>query len=83
VLGIWYWCADQTIVQRVLAPKTRTTRGSTVVLRRIKICRVHFRLAGPVVLHDPQMKLLKGSAWRTARKSMPDDQDLLPAGLFG
>ena len=22
VLGIWYWCADQTIVQRVIAAQT-------------------------------------------------------------
>ena len=23
VLGLWYWCSDQTIVQRVLGAKTR------------------------------------------------------------
>ncbi|WP_256603452.1 hypothetical protein [Sphingobacterium multivorum] len=24
ILGIWYWCADQTIVQRVLGAKMKT-----------------------------------------------------------
>ena len=23
ILGIWYWCSDQTIVQRVLGAKTQ------------------------------------------------------------
>lgn len=34
VLGIWYWCADQTIVQRVLGAKDKTTPGLVRCLQR-------------------------------------------------
>ena len=41
VLGIWYWCADQTIVQRVLGAKdTNHARGGALFCGFIKILPV-------------------------------------------
>jgi SSS family solute:Na+ symporter len=41
VLGIWYWCADQTIVQRVLGAKdTNQARGGALFCGFIKILPV-------------------------------------------
>jgi SSS family solute:Na+ symporter len=43
VLGIWYWCADQTIVQRVLAAKNeREARLGPLFCAFIKILPVFF-----------------------------------------
>ena len=41
VLGIWYWCADQTIVQRVLGAKdTNQARGGALFCGFLKILPV-------------------------------------------
>ena len=41
ILGVWYWCTDQHIVQRVLAAKTETdARRGTVLAGYLKILPV-------------------------------------------
>lgn len=47
ILGIWYWCTDQVIVQRVLAAKDeRHAKGGTVLAGFLKILPV-FMLVVP------------------------------------
>ena len=72
VLGIWYWCADQTIVQRVLGAKDENhARIGPLFCAVIKILPVFiFVLAGSDLLRDPQNGTLdRGERRRTARKS--------------
>src|SRR4029079_15460044 len=41
ILGVWYWCTDQHIVQRVLAAKTETdARRGTILAGYLKILPV-------------------------------------------
>ena len=49
VIGIWYWCCDQTIVQRVLAAKDETqARLRITVLCFFELPSVFLCLAGVV-----------------------------------
>jgi len=46
-LGIWYWCTDQVIVQRVLSARDEGhAKAGTIFAGFLKICRIHARSAG-------------------------------------
>jgi len=80
VLGIWYWCTDQTIVQKVLAAKTeKDGRDGAIFAGFLKILPV-FLMVLPGVI-----------AYVLFRKEIGDDNDrtlmvmmgLLPTGIKG
>lgn len=86
VLGIWYWCADQTIVQRVLAAKDeRHARLGPLFCAFIKILPVFiFVLPGVICVALVQ----QGSFGGDAPKNAADTYTflitrLLPVGLKG
>ena len=84
ILGVWYWCTDQFIVQRVLAAKDLdNARGGTIFAGFLKLLPV-FAVRAPG----------RGGAtpWRQQGKLALDSPDhalptlvttLLPAGLRG
>lgn len=86
VLGIWYWCADQTIVQRVLGAKDMNhARIGPLFCAGIKILPVFiFVLPGLLFYVIVQQQLIPGVV-------VPDSKEvygvmirsLLPVGLFG
>lgn len=52
VLGIWYWCADQTIVQRVLGAKTENdARVGSIFCGLIKILPVFIFIVPGLMLY--------------------------------
>ena len=71
VLGIWYWCADQTIVQRVLGAKDENhARLGPLFCAVIKILPVFiFVLPGLMFYVILKTGLLTGVEVKTARKS--------------
>lgn len=81
VLGIWYWCADQTIVQRVLG--ARTERDATVgplFAGIIKVLPV-FLMVFPGVM---AYVLFKDTIGANADQTLPILIDkLVPTGLKG
>jgi SSS family solute:Na+ symporter len=84
VIGLWYWCADQTIVQRVLGARdSNHARMGALFAGFLKILPVFiFFLPGTIYLALEN----RGDV---ARLSTPDDcfsmaiQSLLPAGGAG
>jgi SSS family solute:Na+ symporter len=86
VLGIWYWCADQTIVQRVLAAKDeRHARLGPLFCAFLKIWPVFlFVLPGVICL-----ALVQQGVFGTEAPATPADTftflvtHLLPTGLKG
>jgi SSS family solute:Na+ symporter len=78
ILGIWYWCTDQMIVQRTLAAKNLSeARKATLFAGFLKLL--------PVLI-----LVLPGMAGRVLYPNLPPDQmyitlvnDLLPPGLKG
>ena len=86
VLGIWYWCADQTIVQRVLGAKDeRHARMGPLFCAAIKVLPVFvFVLPGLFFHVIVNRKLIPGV-------DVPNSKEvygimirsLLPAGCFG
>ncbi len=80
VLGIWYWCADQTIVQRVLAAKTlRDAKIGPLFTAAIKILPV-FIFVLPGVLGYVLFKDTITDANNTFPVLI---SELLPTGLKG
>lgn len=92
ILGIWYWCADQTIVQRVLAAKDENhARIGSLFAGFIKILPVFlFVLPGLMCYALVQSGTLDISGMAHS-DGVPDTQDtyafmireLLPVGLRG
>lgn len=86
VLGIWYWCCDQTIVQRVLAAKDeRHARIGPLFCAFLKILPVFiFVLPGVICV-----ALVQQGAFGGAAPAAPADTytflatHLLPVGLKG
>lgn len=86
VLGIWYWCCDQTIVQRVLAAKDeKHARLGPLFCAFLKIFPVFiFVLPGVICV-----ALVQQGAFGGAAPASPADtytfliQHLLPTGLKG
>ena len=80
ILGIWYWCTDQHIVQRVLAAKNiKQARTGTIFAGYLKILPVFiFVLPGIIaVALFPELKNSADSAYPTLVTR------LLPAGIKG
>ena len=86
VIGIWYWCCDQTIVQRVLAAKDeKNARLGPLFCAFLKIWPVFlFVLPGVICL-----ALVQQGAFGTEAPAAPADTftflvtHLLPVGLKG
>lgn len=81
ILGIWYWCTDQVIVQRTLAAKNiQHAQGGTVLAGFLKILPV-FMLVVPGmiarVLYPAEMAADSNSAFPLMVTK------LMPAGLQG
>jgi SSS family solute:Na+ symporter len=86
VLGIWYWCADQTIVQRVLAARDeRHARLGPLFCAFIKILPVFiFVLPGTICVALVQQGAFGGDAPANAADTYTFlITRLLPVGLKG
>jgi SSS family solute:Na+ symporter len=86
VLGIWYWCADQTIVQRVLAAKNeREARLGPLFCAFIKILPVFFFvLPGVICVALVQTNYFGGDAPAVAADTYTFMiTRMLPVGLKG
>lgn len=86
VLGIWYWCCDQTIVQRVLAAKDeRHARLGPLFCAFLKILPVFlFVLPGVICVALVQQNAFGGDAPKTAADTYTFMViHLLPVGLKG
>lgn len=86
VLGIWYWCADQTIVQRVLGAKDENhARVGALFCAAIKILPLFiFVLPGLLFAVILQRQLLPGVEVTNSKEVYGVMiNSLLPAGLFG
>jgi SSS family solute:Na+ symporter len=86
VLGIWYWCADQTIVQRVLAARDENhARLGPLFCAFIKILPVFiFVLPGTICVALVQKNAFGGDAPKIAADTYTFlITHLLPAGLKG
>ena len=86
VLGIWYWCADQTIVQRVLGAKDENhARTGPLFCALIKVLPVFiFVLPGLLFFVIVQQKTLAGVAVPNSKEVYGVMiKSLLPTGVFG
>ena len=86
VLGIWYWCCDQTIVQRVLAAKDeKNARLGPLFCAFLKILPVFlFILPGVICVALVQKKVFGNDAPQTAADTYTFlITHLLPVGLKG
>lgn len=94
IVGIWYWCTDQYIVQRTLAARDlRTARRGAIWGGFLKIWPVFiFLVPGLIgyalhvkgVLHIPMKTLADGSTVINGDQVFPTMvSNLLPAGLRG
>ncbi len=86
VLGIWYWCCDQTIVQRVLAARDeKQARLGPLFCACLKIWPVvFFVLPGVICVALVQNNAFGGDAPRTAADTYGFlITHLLPVGLKG
>jgi SSS family solute:Na+ symporter len=81
ILGLWYWCSDQTIVQRVLGAKTQhAAQMGPIFAGFLKILPV-FILVLPGVIAYVMFKDIIGT---DANQTLPVMIDkLLPTGLKG
>jgi solute:Na+ symporter, SSS family len=81
ILGIWYWCTDQVIVQRVLAAKdVGHARGGTVVAGFLKILPVFMLIVPGMIsraLYPQEMVADSNAAFPTLVVR------LMPVGLQG
>ncbi len=86
VIGIWYWCCDQTIVQRVLAAKNEHhARVGPLFCAALKILPVFiFVLPGTLCLALVQQGAFGGEAPASAKDTYTFlISQLLPIGLKG
>lgn len=86
VLGIWYWCCDQTIVQRVLAAKDeKSARLGPLFCAFLKILPVFiFVLPGVICVALVQKHVFGSAAPQTAADTYTFlVTHLLPIGLKG
>ncbi len=81
ILGIWYWCTDQVIVQRVLSAKdVANAKGGTVLAGFLKILPVFMLIVPGMIarsLYPAEMQADSNAAFPTLVVR------LLPAGLTG
>lgn len=85
IIGLWYWCADQTIVQRVLGAKDENhARVGPLFAGFIKILPVFiFVLPGTICLGLVQSGALPGAPADSADTYAFMISNLLPVGLKG
>lgn len=86
VIGIWYWCCDQTIVQRVLAAKNEQhARLGPLFCAFLKVLPVFFFvLPGVICVALVQQKAFGAAAPLTSTDTYPFlITHLLPIGLKG
>ncbi len=86
VIGIWYWCADQTIVQRVLGAKDENhARIGPLFCALIKVLPVFiFVLPGLLFYVIIRTGALEGATVANSKEVYGVMiKSLLPAGLFG
>ena len=81
VLGIWYWCSDQTIVQRVLAARSqKDAQNGAIFCGMLKLLPL-FLIVMPGVF---AYVLVKDQIGSTANAALPTlILQLLPEGLRG
>ncbi len=81
ILGIWYWCTDQVIVQRTLSAKNiEHARGGTVLAGFLKILPVFMLVVPGMIarsLYPSEMEADSNSAFPVLVSR------LMPAGLQG
>lgn len=83
IVGIWYWCTDQVIVQRVLTAKNlKEARRGSIFGAFLKLTPVFlFLIPGVLAL---TLKLRGELAWDTPDQAFPAlMMHVLPAGLKG
>jgi solute:Na+ symporter, SSS family len=81
ILGVWYWCTDQHIVQRVLAAKTETdARRGTIFAGYLKILPVFIFVLPGIVAAALYVDVRTGAA-DSAYPALVTR--LLPAGFKG
>jgi SSS family solute:Na+ symporter len=86
VIGIWYWCCDQTIVQRVLAAKDEShARAGPLFCAALKILPVFiFVLPGTICLALVQQGAFDGAAPASGKDTYTFlITQLVPTGLKG
>lgn len=86
VIGIWYWCTDQTIVQRVLGAQDENhARAGALFAGFIKILPLFiFVLPGAMCLALVRQGVLNGSAMHGSADTYAFlIRELLPTGLKG
>ena len=81
ILGVWYWCTDQTIVQRVLGAKTeRDTQLGPLLAGFLKILPVFFLVLPGVIA----FVLFRDVIGRSSNQTLPVlINQLIPTGLKG
>jgi len=81
VLGVWYWCSDQTIVQRVLGAKTqRDAQLGPLFAGLLKILPVFFLVLPGVIAYV----LFKDQIGADSNQTLPVlISELIPTGLKG
>jgi solute:Na+ symporter, SSS family len=87
IIGIWYWCTDQVIVQRVLSAKDEGhAKAGTIFAGFLKISPV-FLLVLPgmiaMALYPEMFPVLNGQVTNGDRAYPLMIVNLLPAGLVG
>ncbi|TVS16686.1 MAG: sodium:glucose symporter [Planctomycetaceae bacterium] len=81
VLGIWYWCTDQTIVQKILAAKTeRDGRNGAIFAGFLKILPVFLMVLPGVIAYVLFQDKIGDDNDATLMVMM---QELLPVGIRG
>jgi SSS family solute:Na+ symporter len=80
VLGIWYWCTDQTIVQKVLGAKTeKDGQDGAIFAGFLKILPLFFMVFPGVLAY----LLFKDQITNPNDSLLVMMQNLLPTGLLG
>ncbi len=81
ILGVWYWCTDQYIVQRVLAAKNiQVARSATLFAGALKILPVFIFVMPGIIAYG----LYNNSAGNVGDLALVTlATDVLPAGLSG
>lgn len=83
IVGIWYWCTDQYIVQRTLTAKNiKEGRRGTIFGALLKLLPVFlFLIPGVIAL---TLKMRRELHWESADEAFPVlMSNLLPSGLRG
>ena len=73
IIGLWYWCTDQYIVQRALAAPNETAGAARQHLRRIPeaVSAVPVHHPGPDLLRARQERPERGAGRRVVTVRMP------------